>query len=229
MAAASLYRPDAVLTGTASRRQDRRARRVGQLLSASALALGATLGLFVLMEQLIRIDEITLEPVTTRVLPKITPEEPKIEEPRLREPVTPIDTIAPPDAQPVTPTHTQTVGIPMADIGPINMDIPSGMSDLTLIVPSYTGPVEAIPVRPPNVTYPRTAMNAGLSGSCEVLFSITPAGQPYNVNATCTDKLFVSAAEKAVSGAQFSPAKTPDGKPRAAHNLVYPLEFRFSN
>jgi TonB family protein len=83
---------------------------------------------------------------------------------------------------------------------------------------------DARPIRPPVPSYPQRAQQRGLSGSCDVRFDVDPRGKPYNVAATCTDAVFKTEAERAVSEVEFVP-KIVDGKAVERLNVVYPLEF----
>ena len=55
-------------------------------------------------------------------------------------------------------------------------------------------------------------------------FDVDTRGKPYNVQATCTDSVFKSEAERSVGRVEFAP-KIVRGKPVERRNVVYPLEF----
>jgi protein TonB len=81
------------------------------------------------------------------------------------------------------------------------------------------------PIQHPIPVYPRKAASMGLEGFCDVSLSVTPRGDPFNVQAECTDRVFESAAERAVKKSKFTP-KIVDGTPVTVVGVVYPLEFR---
>ena len=81
------------------------------------------------------------------------------------------------------------------------------------------------PIQHPIPTYPRRAAQNGLEGFCEVALSVTPRGDPFDVRADCTDRVFEKAAENAVKKTKFTP-KIVDGTPVTVVGVVYPLEFR---
>ena len=81
------------------------------------------------------------------------------------------------------------------------------------------------PITRPIPIYPDRAAQLGLSGTCDVHLSLTPQGEPFNVKAECTDRVFNRAAEKAVSKVKFAP-KIRDGLPVTVTGVVYPIEFQ---
>jgi protein TonB len=83
---------------------------------------------------------------------------------------------------------------------------------------------DAQPIRPPTPSYPQRAQERGLSGNCDVRFDVDTRGKPYNIAATCSDAVFKSEAERAVSRVEFAP-KIVRGKAVERRNVVYPLEF----
>lgn len=83
---------------------------------------------------------------------------------------------------------------------------------------------DAQPISPPQVTYPQRAAERGTEGSCEVRFNVNGRGEPYDVEADCTDSVFRREAERAVSRVRFAP-KIVRGQAVERRNVVYPLEF----
>ena len=97
-------------------------------------------------------------------------------------------------------------------------------------VPAQAHPMEgriATPVRQPVPVYPRDLAQQGVSGKCDVSFSLTMQGRPYDVTAKCTHPGFEKEAARAVSKSEFLP-KIEQGMPVESHNYVYPLEFRIA-
>ncbi|MCI4645428.1 MAG: energy transducer TonB, partial [Hyphomonadaceae bacterium] len=64
----------------------------------------------------------------------------------------------------------------------------------------------------------------GIEGSCEVRFDVNARGEPFNVEAVCTDSVFRREAERAVSRVRFAP-KIVRGQALERRNVVYPIEF----
>lgn len=83
------------------------------------------------------------------------------------------------------------------------------------------------PIQSPAPQYPSRALERGLSGLCEVYFDVDSSGQPYNVQATCSKRIFKIEAEAAVSKAKFAP-KIVNGLPVERTNVVYPIEFNIA-
>lgn len=87
---------------------------------------------------------------------------------------------------------------------------------------------DAQPISPPQVTYPQRAAERGTEGSCEVRFNVNARGEPYDVEATCTDQVFRREAERSVSRVRFAP-KIVRGAAVERRNVVYPLEFTMAD
>lgn len=228
MAAALLFRPDLAAPSGPRRTESARSRRIGQLLTASALALGVTLALFIGMERMIRVKEVTLTPSTSTPLRDILPNKDVPTPPHSRTPVAPPEAISPPPARRQPQINYELTGVPTPRIDPVAPAAPANLSDFAVLPKAYSGPTKAVAIRAPRVAYPRKAAMAGLTGSCDVTFSVTAAGQPFDVVALCTNDAFTRAAERAVEHAQFSPAKSDDGTPRETHGLIYPIDFQMA-
>lgn len=79
--------------------------------------------------------------------------------------------------------------------------------------------------RPPIPAYPTSAAQRGLEGICQVSFSVRETGEPYNINATCTDSVFTSAATRAVERARVAP-KLAYRSAIGQSQLMYSVQFR---
>ena len=181
--------------------------------TAALLAMPVAYGLFLLMNSLILLDAITPQrpdpdaPMTKRTKP--TPLESATQPPPPpRASATVTDIVLPtpfvPGAVPTgLPTHVK-----MPTIGPV-------------MISSRDYQV----VRPPLPVYPRRAAERGISGTCNVAFSIDPRGKPFRVSAACSDPVFVSEAESSVSKAEFAP-QLVDGQFVTVTGLEYPLNFK---
>ena len=202
---------------------------ISRLFMAGMAATAATLALFVMMERMIRVDTPALDPVTERNLTNFIAQKPEVTELTPRPPVEPPVIETPPPANPVATATITTVGLPFPEIEAVRPNPGTDLDRLQVKPISVIGPKRANAIRHPRVEYPRRALMAGIAGTCDVAFSLDIAGRPFNVDAQCSDRVFVSAAEKAVSGAQFSPARGNDGKPVTAHGFVYPLDFTLTD
>ena len=78
---------------------------------------------------------------------------------------------------------------------------------------------------PPVSNDPVEAAEQDIEGNCDAHFDVDVHGRPYNIRAICTNPIFQSAAEEAVSKVEFPP-KIENGHPVERKNVVYPLWFR---
>ena len=81
------------------------------------------------------------------------------------------------------------------------------------------------PIQQPIPDYPIKAAQDGIEGWCDVSLSVSPRGEPFNVEADCSHRVFEKSAERAVKKTKFTP-KIIDGTPVTVVGVVYPLEFR---
>tara|TARA_R110002051_G_scaffold10866_2_gene40518 strand:- start:10924 stop:11613 length:690 start_codon:yes stop_codon:yes gene_type:complete len=208
-------------TGSARRilRQDRR------FLTSMLPAAVVTFGLFVTMTQLIRVDEVELAPVVHRPLLTITPQH-KESEPNLidRVPAPDVDLELPP-MPPVTKTGPTVEGLPLPVIDRGDWDISREPIRFASPAPQPIAERIAQAIRPPVASYPADMARRGLEGSCDVHFSLTTRGLPYDISATCSHAGFEKEAVRAVGRAEFLP-EIRQGVPVESHNYVYPMEFK---
>lgn len=202
--------------------QSDRARWMMAALPAAAI----TVGLFAIMNQLIHVDEVRLDPSPQRILENVVFSEPESPEPVSIRPEFDLMDIVPPPALPEVKMTPDTVGMP--PLGPIGQ-VPSRTPIGSIVpIPTTANPVgdrTAIPVRPPVPSYPPKMAKAGLGGECMVRFNLTARGTPFDVDAQCSPAGFESAARLAVSKAEFLP-RIVDGQAIETRGLSYPLEFR---
>ena len=118
------------------------------------------------------------------------------------------------------------VGVPVGNLAPVSPDVPRSRLD-GMIAPSVAvfGTRIVQPLSPPVVVYPDSAAREGLEGDCEVHLNVDIRGNPFDVEAICTDRVFERAARRAVERVQFAP-RIEDGRPVEQHGVVYPMEFR---
>ena len=199
-----------------------------RLVKCSVPAAIITTGLFLGMQALVQAEGFEAPDIEPRVLASFTVDFDEPPEPfrdlrviRLPDAVTPPPAPAPMkpgDALDFDPIHLTGRAPGAAEIGRMEpISFPS----------SALRDRDARPIRQPILTYPIKAAERGIEGTCEVRMDVTPQGRPYNVVATCTNGLFVSEAERAVSRVEFLP-KLSNGEAMARKNVIYPLEFKLA-
>jgi protein TonB len=194
-----------------------------------AIAAPIAVIIFLLMNMLISVDEINLEQKESRTLTAITPQQTDSDV-RTRQRAKPqrIDSAAKPPPPPKQSATKSSINLPTPKIdGAVPQNLDLGRMKSLAIDPVAVSDRDAQPIRPPAPSYPQRAQERGLSGSCDVRFDVDTRGKPYNVAATCSDAVFKSEAERAVSKVEFAP-KIVRGKAVERRNVVYPLEFNIS-
>lgn len=197
-----------------------------RFLVATAIAVPIVLAIFMLMNALISVKELKLASGESRVLAAITPQK-QDSDVRTRQRAKPqrIDSAAKPPPPPKQSATKSSINLPTPKIdGAVPQNLDLGRMKSLAIDPVAVSDRDAQPIRPPTPSYPQRAQERGLSGSCDVRFDVDTRGKPYNVQATCTDSVFKSEAERAVSKVEFAP-KIVRGKAVERRNVVYPLEF----
>ena len=194
--------------------------------TAALMALPVAYGLFLLMNSLIQVKEITLVPAASRVLDAITPQRPDPDAPMTkRTKPTPLESATQPPPPPRASATQTDIFLPTPVVPGA---VPTGLSthvQMPTIKPVVVSSRGYQVVRPPLPVYPRRAAERGISGTCNVAFSIDPRGKPFRVSAVCSDPVFVSEAESSVSKAEFAP-QLADGQFVTVTGLEYPLEFK---
>ncbi|PKP80045.1 MAG: hypothetical protein CVT79_16925 [Alphaproteobacteria bacterium HGW-Alphaproteobacteria-18] len=83
---------------------------------------------------------------------------------------------------------------------------------------------DAQPLHPPQPVYPMMAGILGLSGYCEVRFSIDVRGKVIEIQPSCTHPVFCASAAAAMEEVRFIP-KRKNGKLVPRKNIIYPLYY----
>lgn len=195
-----------------------------RLLASLAPAAAITVALFLAMTALIRTDEVRLTEKEQRPLLAITPQhEPPQTITHDRKP----PKLAEIDLPPLPPVQKATTGTWSGPVFDYAFDGGTLPKQEVSFAPPQVRPMgtrSATPVRPPVASFPPEMARRGISGKCDVRFSLSPRGLPYDLAATCTHPGFEKEAVRAVSRTEFLP-KIQDGMPVESHNYVYPLEF----
>jgi periplasmic protein TonB len=199
---------------------------MGRFLVSAVIAAPIAVLIFLAMNLLISVDEITIDAKETRVLSAITPQA-NDSDVRTRQRAKPqrIDSSAKPPPPPKQSATKSSINLPTPKIeGAVPQNLDLGRMKSLAIDPVAVSDRDAQPIRPPTPSYPQRAQERGLSGSCDVRFDVDTRGKPYNISANCSDDVFKSEAERAVSRVEFAP-KIVRGKAVERRNVVYPLEF----
>jgi len=198
-----------------------------RLLVGVAIAIPIVLAMFFLMNWLISVDEIELPEGETRTLAAITPQKQDSEvRTRTRSQPKRIDAAQKPPPPPKQSATKSSINLPTPKIdGAVPQNLDLGRMNSLAIDPVAVSDRDAQPIRPPTPSFPQRAAERGLSGTCDVRFDVDTRGKPYNISATCSDNIFKSEAERAVSRVEFAP-KIVRGQAVERRNVVYPLEFK---
>lgn len=198
-----------------------------RLIVGLLVAAPITFLIFLIMNALISVDEITIPETENRVLSAITPQK-QDSEVRTRQRTQPkkIEAASRPPPPPKQSATKSSINLPTPKIeGAVPQNLDMGRMQSLAIDPVAVSDRDAQPIRPPMPSFPQRAAERGLSGSCDVRFDVDTRGKPYNIVATCTDNVFKTEAERAVSRVEFAP-KIVRGQAVERRNVVYPLEFK---
>ncbi|HPF22287.1 MAG TPA: TonB family protein [Hyphomonas sp.] len=198
-----------------------------RFLVGVAIAIPIVYLLFVMMSSLISVKEVNLEKSEQRVLTAITPQK-QDSEVRTRQRSKPkrIESAKKPPPPPKVSATKSNINLPTPKIeGAAPTELNLGRMQSLAIDPVAISDRDAQPIRPPTPSYPQRAAERGIEGTCEVRFNVDTRGRPYDINATCSDPVFKSEAERAVGKVEFAP-KIVRGKAAERKNVVYPLEFK---
>ncbi len=209
-------------TKLAARRRWGRASRFSFVCLPAALV---TTGLFYGMQAATHVDYVEPDDAEERVIEAFTYVEPKIDPPKTKEPFkAPVS--SPPPPVPKYVLSNQTVEFsPIVIRGEVPKELIVGPIG---VIPIKFNPNDriAVPLIQPIASYPTRALDRNLEGDCDVTLDVDPKGQPFNVDASCTDRVCERAAEVAVTKAKFAP-RIVNGQPVIQKRVIYPLEFRF--
>lgn len=190
------------------------------------IAGAITVGLFLLMRDLIAV------PMVERVQEVDTPrfvinEVPDDETPDVRVTLVDIPAVEPPP--PVTrlviettlPTGvTDGISHVLPPVDPVEVRNTDGL------VPIDRSPVPVVRIEP---VYPASEASRGNSGSCTVMFDITPQGTTTNIRpVTCDSRGFEQATLNAVSRWRYNP-QVENGQPILFRGATTRLDYRLAN
>ncbi len=197
-----------------------------RLVIAAPIAIAIVLGLLIFMGRIISQEFIEPEGKEQRVLEAITPSE-ESQEVRRSSRSRP-QRLASADKPPPPPKLSSSksdIDLPTPNIqGAAPTELNFDRVQSIAIDPVAISDRDAQPISPPVVQYPRRAAERGIEGSCEVRFDVNAQGEPFNVQADCSDSVFKREAERAVSRVRFAP-KIVRGQALERRNVVYPMEF----
>lgn len=186
----------------------------------------ATVASFALMNHLITVEFEMPAPKEEWILEPITPQLAEtISEPNRRDRPKPLPAADMPPPPPELSSSKSDIDLPAPIIqGKAPTEVDLGSLDTVFVEPVVINERDAQPVSPPTPVYPTRAAQQGIEGSCEVRFDVSVRGEPFNVQAVCTDTVFARSAEQAVSRVRFAP-KIVRGQAAERRNVVYPIQY----
>lgn len=186
-----------------------------------------TVSLFATMERAVAVDDFSPpEQIAYKLDPYMEQEAITETPPPKMKPVRAPDIVPPPSAPDLVKditfdsipdpgyTGTRPADYGEADLGQLKPQRATSVIDRNIL-----------PITPPVPTYPARAANSGLEGDCNVYLNVSVRGEPFDIRAECTDRVFERAAMRAVQKVKFAP-QIRDGLPVTVTGVVYPLEFR---
>jgi protein TonB len=193
------------------------------------IAAAIVLGLFILMERLIRVDEVTLDTSTTAVLADFLAEErdDNIKTTQRAKPKA-LQTADKPPPPPKLSSSKSDVNLPTPKIeGAAPTELKFDRVQQIELNPVVVSDRDAQPIRKIPAQYPDRAAERGTEGSCEVRFNVDARGKPKDIVAKCTDNVFVDSVTRAVAAQEFAP-KIVNGRSVERSNVVQPFTFKLS-
>ena len=161
--------------------------------------------------------------------PLLFPED-VIDEPHVdHKPAPQAEIVAPPDIPPLTGPQMEDPEIIVIAAPAPTDTLPSG--DLGKMFRDSVVPIGervATPIVNPQPVYPESRLRVGATAECDVRFSLTSGGIPFDVVADCTDAGFERSARRAVERARFAP-EVRDGHQVETHGLVFPLMYNLAS
>ncbi|MEL7031589.1 MAG: energy transducer TonB [Pseudomonadota bacterium] len=201
--------------------------RARRMITVALPAGAVTFGLFAAMQNFVAVDAFEAPAMTVYEFdPYMAAEIDDPEQPP-RPKVDKLDPVAPPPSAPPLVKTVHNPKLPAnsyAGTAPADYGDPEPGPILPIRVTSITNRTIQ-PITPPIPEYPRVAATREIEGFCDVHLSVSTKGDPFNVQAKCSDRVFVKAAEKSVKKVKFAP-QIRDGLPVTVTGVVYPLEFR---
>jgi len=184
-----------------------------------------TVGLFLLMRDLIAVPEVERVEVPDAPPIEINFDVVEIDADRTRDPEL-VEVVAPPPMPTVeTPRSAAPDNLGSIDSFALPPVQPTEISHAGGLVSPDSSPVPIVRIEP---VYPAREASRGNSGSCTVIFDITPLGQTTNIRPmTCDSRAFEQATMNAVSRWRYNP-QIENGEPilfrGATTRLDYQLE-----
>lgn len=200
-----------------------------RLLIGVPVAIIVTFSLFMLMQRLIRVDEIELEEAPEELSFDITQE---VEEINARTRDTSIDDVQTVDPPPPPPqVERQAADLPSESLSTIVGSIPEfdtpelNSGNVSFNVSDRDAqPLVRIPPQ-----YPVRAAERGLEGYCDMRFNVSPDGTPVDIEAVnCTSSLFQRSSIRAVERWRYS-QRIVDGVPQMRTGVQTRIEYELAD
>ncbi|MCZ6829578.1 MAG: energy transducer TonB [Gammaproteobacteria bacterium] len=195
---------------------------ISRFLSSLCLSFVVTLGLFLLMHQLIAVQVPELVSTIARVAPVIQEPPPDMEvqsNPPLQKPV---DAEPPPEWQPRLSTIEASEQVLLTFV---NKDAVLDRQQI-----SHSGGVGIVVIFRVAPDYPLRAVTRGIEGFVDLVFDITPAGQTTNIRVIDAQPqgIFEEAAIRALKKWKYKPPME-DGVPYGQDNMTARLTFEIED
>ncbi len=190
------------------------------------VAATITVGLFLMMRQMIEVPFVAPDEGVEMPPVEIRFDTVEAEPDRTREPeFVPVDS-PPPMPTPATPRSAAPENPGLGDNYALPPVEPTVISAAGGLVSPDRSPVPVVRVEP---VYPAREAARGNSGSCTVIFDITPQGTTANIRSlACDSRAFEQATVNAVSRWRYNP-QVQDGEPILFRGATTRLDYRLAD
>lgn len=191
-----------------------------RMLSAMPLAALITIGLFILMHNMVMIAVPHVIVADKEPIPKFNYQPTEIDQ----TPRTMPETVEPVELPPVPVLPKTSAAQPTESIAPVTGSIPDfGAADIGDVSPVFTVTerdeqpiVRVSPIYPPSAN--------GRAGNCQVQFSLSEKGVPFNIVPNCSSSAFERSVRTAVAKWRYAP-KIIDGQAVVRHGMRTSIVF----
>jgi protein TonB len=195
-----------------------------RMIFSMPVAALITLLLFILMRFMI-LTEYTIPRVEAFTIPSINPiitDRDILKRETLPERTKAVDLPPPPPK-----IATENAQVPSETVAPLTLPalkIPTiNTRDFAMVITDR----KAQPIVRIEPIYPARALDQGRTGFCKARFAVSKTGRPLNINASCTDAVFVRAVERAISKWKYNP-RIVDGVPVRLQGVATTFTFEIT-
>lgn len=192
-----------------------------RMLSALPLAAIITIGLFILMHNMVMIAVPQTEQTGYDPIPKINWQPKETEVHKRTEP----KKVDPVKLPPVPVLPKAPAAQPTESIAPVTGSIPDfGPANIASVSPNFTVTNrDEQPIVRVSPIYPLSAN--GRTATCDVRFSLNEKGVPFNIVPNCSASVFERPVSRAVAKWKYAP-KLVDGQPVVRHGMRTSIVFK---